>query len=129
METPCISVFLCNQLDKKRVIFFRHRSVPGLTERFELFVNKKEICDANSDLNDPVVQRQRFAQQAQVMQCFDPLCSSYSVRFVVGRPGFNSLVESYQRLPKWCLQLSCMALNKKEIARTKGSYVCLLCIC
>ena len=47
----------------------RHRSVPGLTERFELFVCKKEICNAYTELNDPFVQRERFAQQANV--CID----------------------------------------------------------
>lgn len=41
-----------------------HRSIPGLTERFELFIMKKEICNAYTELNDPVVQRQRFEQQA-----------------------------------------------------------------
>ncbi|XP_053402487.1 lysine--tRNA ligase-like isoform X2 [Mercenaria mercenaria] len=42
-----------------------HRSKSGLTERFELFVCKKEICNAYTELNDPVVQRERFQQQAQ----------------------------------------------------------------
>ncbi|XP_028392716.1 lysine--tRNA ligase-like [Dendronephthya gigantea] len=41
-----------------------HRSIPGLTERFELFVCTKEICNAYTELNDPVVQRERFQQQA-----------------------------------------------------------------
>eukprot|EP00271_Cylindrocystis_brebissonii_P000570 TRINITY_DN10680_c0_g1_i2.p1 TRINITY_DN10680_c0_g1~~TRINITY_DN10680_c0_g1_i2.p1 ORF type:complete len:670 (+),score=152.57 TRINITY_DN10680_c0_g1_i2:367-2376(+) len=40
-----------------------HRSEPGLTERFEMFVNKREVCNAYTELNDPVVQRQRFAEQ------------------------------------------------------------------
>ncbi len=44
----------------------RHRGDQGLTERFELFTCKKEICNAYTELNDPVVQRERFAQQAQV---------------------------------------------------------------
>ncbi|XP_014485284.1 PREDICTED: lysine--tRNA ligase isoform X2 [Dinoponera quadriceps] len=42
-----------------------HRSEEGLTERFELFVMKKEICNAYTELNDPFVQRERFEQQAK----------------------------------------------------------------
>ena len=42
-----------------------HRDQPGLTERFELFVFKKEIANAYTELNDPKVQRERFNQQAQ----------------------------------------------------------------
>ncbi len=47
-------------------IFCRHRSESGLTERFELFTCKKEICNAYTELNDPMVQRQRFEQQSKV---------------------------------------------------------------
>jgi len=42
-----------------------HRSEMGLTERFELFVMKKEVCNAYTELNDPAVQRSRFEQQAK----------------------------------------------------------------
>ena len=45
---------------------FRHRSQPGLTERFELFVCRKEICNAYTELNDPYIQRQMFTNQAKV---------------------------------------------------------------
>lgn len=42
-----------------------HRSKPGLTERFELFILGKEICNAYTELNNPMVQRERFAAQAK----------------------------------------------------------------
>lgn len=48
-----------------------HRSKPGLTERFELFINKHEVCNAYTELNDPVVQRQQFAGQLKDRQSGD----------------------------------------------------------
>ena len=41
----------------------KHRSKPGLVERFEAICNGKEICNAYSELNDPIDQRERFEQQ------------------------------------------------------------------
>jgi len=41
----------------------KHRSVDGLVERFEAVCNGKEICNAYSELNDPIDQRQRFEDQ------------------------------------------------------------------
>jgi lysyl-tRNA synthetase, class II len=41
----------------------KHRSEPGLVERFEAIINGKELCNAFSELNDPIDQRERFEQQ------------------------------------------------------------------
>jgi lysyl-tRNA synthetase, class II len=45
----------------------KHRSKPGLVERFELIINGKEIANAYSELNDPIDQRERFEEQVQLM--------------------------------------------------------------
>ncbi len=44
----------------------KHRSEPGLVERFEVIVNGHEICNAFTELNDPVDQRRRFEEQMKL---------------------------------------------------------------
>jgi lysyl-tRNA synthetase class 2 len=46
----------------------KHRSKPGLVERFELMINGKEIANAYSELNDPIEQRERFEEQVKLME-------------------------------------------------------------
>jgi len=46
----------------------KHRSIPGLVERFELLINGKEIANAYSELNDPIDQRERFEEQVKLME-------------------------------------------------------------
>ncbi len=46
----------------------KHRSEPGLVERFELMINGKEVANAYSELNDPIDQRERFEEQVKLME-------------------------------------------------------------
>ncbi|XP_058119977.1 lysine--tRNA ligase-like isoform X2 [Anopheles ziemanni] len=65
LEENCINpTFICDHPQIMSPLAKYHRSLTGLTERFELFVMKKEVCNAYTELNDPAVQRERFEQQA-----------------------------------------------------------------
>jgi len=44
----------------------KHRSKPGLVERFELICNGKEVCNSFTELNDPIDQRKRFEEQLEL---------------------------------------------------------------
>ena len=66
IEDKCINpTFITEHPEIMSPLSKGHRSQPGLTERFECFVLTKEICNAYTELNNPVVQRQRFAAQAK----------------------------------------------------------------
>ncbi|XP_071173822.1 lysine--tRNA ligase-like isoform X1 [Mytilus edulis] len=66
IEEECISpAFITEHPHIMSPLAKWHRTTPGLTERLEMFVCKKEIINAYTELNDPVVQRERFAQQAK----------------------------------------------------------------
>ena len=58
-------MFICEHPEIMSPLSKTHRSKPGRTERFELFVLEKEICNAYTELNLPHVQRQRFMEQAK----------------------------------------------------------------
>jgi lysyl-tRNA synthetase class 2 len=66
IEPTCVNpTFICDHPEIMSPLAKSHRSIPQLTERFELFVNTREICNAYTELNNPHVQRERFAQQAK----------------------------------------------------------------
>ncbi|OAD03308.1 hypothetical protein MUCCIDRAFT_142881 [Mucor lusitanicus CBS 277.49] len=65
LENTCISpTFITGHPQMMSPLAKKHRSRPGLCERFEMFVATKEVCNAYTELNDPFDQRDRFAEQA-----------------------------------------------------------------
>jgi len=60
----------------------RHRSNPELTERFELMVNGKELCNAYSELNDPIDQLERFQDQMKLSEKGDDEAMFIDMDFV-----------------------------------------------
>ncbi|XP_072236678.1 lysine--tRNA ligase isoform X1 [Leuresthes tenuis] len=66
LEVTCINpTFICDHPQIMSPLAKWHRTQKGLTERFELFVMKKEVCNAYTELNDPIRQRELFEQQAK----------------------------------------------------------------
>ncbi|PLV46360.1 lysine--tRNA ligase [Mycobacterium simiae] len=49
----------------------QHRSIPGVTEKWDLYVRGVELATGYSELNDPVIQRERFAEQARAAAAGD----------------------------------------------------------
>lgn len=60
----------------------KHRSNPELTERFELMVNGKELCNAYSELNDPIDQLERFQEQLKLSEKGDDEAMFIDLDFV-----------------------------------------------
>ncbi|XP_077144693.1 lysine--tRNA ligase isoform X1 [Ranitomeya variabilis] len=72
LEVTCINpTYICDHPQIMSPLAKWHRSEKGLTERFELFVMKKEICNAYTELNDPVRQRELFEDQAKAKAAGD----------------------------------------------------------
>jgi lysyl-tRNA synthetase class 2 len=59
-----------------------HRNIPGLTERFELMINGKEIANAYSELNDPIDQMERFQEQLRLSEKGDDEAMFIDMDFV-----------------------------------------------
>ena len=66
IEPQCVSpTFILNHPEIMSPLAKNHRERPGFTERFELFVVGREVCNAYTELNNPHIQRERFSTQAK----------------------------------------------------------------
>ena len=75
LEVACINpTFICDHPQIMSPLAKWHRSKTGLTERFELFVMKKEICNAYTELNDPVRPRELLKNRPRPLATTRP-CS------------------------------------------------------
>lgn len=82
LEETCVNpTFIINHPQIMSPLAKWHRTRPGLAERFELFVNKHELCNAYTELNDPVVQRQCFADQLKDRQSGDDEAMAFDEAF------------------------------------------------
>ncbi|KYQ92593.1 lysine-tRNA ligase [Tieghemostelium lacteum] len=72
LEVQCINpTFIINHPEIMSPLAKHHRSIPGLTERFELFINTREACNAYTELNNPFTQLERFEEQAKAKDMGD----------------------------------------------------------
>ncbi len=78
----------------------KHRNNPEFTERFELIVNSKELCNAYTELNDPIDQVNRFKEQLKLSEKGDDEAMYIDYDFV------RALNMVCLRLPEWELELT-----------------------
>ena len=74
--------FVCDYPIEMSPLCKRHRDNEDLTERFELFVNGKELCNAYSELNDPIDQLERFQEQLRLSEKGDDEAMFIDMDFV-----------------------------------------------
>ena len=94
--------FICDYPIEMSPLSKRHRDNPDLTERFELFVNGKELCNAYTELNDPIDQLERFQEQLHLSEKGDDEAMFIDMDFVraleYGMPSCSGLGIGIDRL-------------------------------
>lgn len=63
---------MCDYPEAVRPLAKKHRSVPGLVEAWDLIINGVELAPAYTELNDPVIQRERLEEQSRLAAAGDP---------------------------------------------------------
>ena len=72
LEEQCVNpAFICDTPQLMSPLAKYHRTLPGMTERFEMFVNKRELVNSYTELNDPLLQRALFADQSKAKAAGD----------------------------------------------------------
>lgn len=114
----------------------KHRDNPRLTERFELIINGKELCNAYTELNDPIDQKERFEEQLKLSEKGDDEAMYIDHDFVraleYGMPPTSGMGIGLDRLAmimtnqpsiQDVLFFPQMRLEKKERKDTKDKYL------
>ncbi|MBQ0080164.1 MAG: lysine--tRNA ligase [Alistipes sp.] len=94
--------FVCDYPIEMSPLCKRHRDNADLTERFELFVAGKELCNAYSELNDPIDQKERFQEQLRLSERGDDEAMFIDMDFVraleYGMPNCSGMGMGIDRL-------------------------------
>ena len=128
--------FVCDYPREMSPLCKRHRDNADLTERFELFVNGKELCNAYSELNDPIDQLERFQEQLKLSEKGDDEAMFIDMDFVraleYGMPSCSGMGIGIDRLAMFMLNqpsiqdvlfFPTMRPEKKVVADDAALYV------
>ena len=128
--------FICDYPREMSPLCKRHRDNEELTERFELFVNGKELCNAYSELNDPIDQLERFQEQLKLSEKGDDEAMFIDMDFVraleYGMPSCSGMGIGIDRLTMFMLNqpsiqdvlfFPTMRPEKKVVADDAAKYV------
>jgi lysyl-tRNA synthetase class 2 len=103
LESQCLNpTFIIEHPQVMSPLAKYHRQKAGLSERFELFINYHEFCNAYTELNDPFVQKDLFMQQVKEKEKGDDESMFYDDVFV------NALEHALPPTGGWGLGIICL---------------------